>query len=164
MFITSVPLFLSFPLSYYFSFLGFSVSPGCDQTFHRSFKKKQTNNKTNKKTPFKNIFWGVKGSERTIAVGMAAPSDWKQGPLHCPLCPSTYLLFFLLRYIHKPSLESEATVSPMKERFVALYSFLSPVSAIHRAEFITSAQWMFIIQIGMHTHLCWVHKWIRKQG
>ena len=82
------------------------------------------NNKTNKQTPFKNI-WGVKGSERTIAVGMAAPSAENRAP-YTAHSAQVHIFFFLLRYIHKPSLESEATVSPMKERFVALHSFISP--------------------------------------
>lgn len=61
-------------------------------------------------------------------MGMAAPLIERQAPT-VPTLPksiSSFFFFFFLRYIHKPSLESEAIISPMKERLVALHSFISP--------------------------------------
>lgn len=82
------------------------------------------------------------------------------GPSTLPTLPMS-IPFLCFR---NPSLEFEATVSPMRARFVALHSFISlcgsrsQSSACHKC----TMNICYSNKIEMHTNLCWAHKWMWK--
>lgn len=124
-------------------------------------KNRWTTKQTNRKTPLRTSS-GESRQWEDLAVGMAAPLIESRA-LTLPTLPKSISFFFFFFKIHsqtKPWIWSNH--KPHEGKVGGLTFLYHPVSAIHRTEFITSAQWMFIIQIGMHTHLCWVHKWIWK--